>query len=346
MPTRVIKVEPLGVGQLVEVYAKIELEVVEEQVHARDRHKASCKKSLKGEFAETSRSVRGLKALSEVIYSGATIAEGPNAAFVKDGAKVAGSKMTSKVGQTVEEKRSRASIPKRAIRENVALGLKPELDNEGRGPVELKLVERLPDVLRELRDLEKRICLINECSAWLEYQYHIFRVGAQLKVGRHHVKDMYGAVDDVVAVDEARQGLEAALVKIRVARDAAITEVKEAKQAMAQAKVLASQIFKQAEALRGELDAAKAAVRPSKEKLKLRVAQLMVAPQVNESLMLRLQGKIVKAAMTMATVVEDWDCAMADARQASKKWLSGVRAKWVKMEELLHALEKKSNVRC
>ncbi|KAL6001720.1 hypothetical protein ACLOJK_007461 [Asimina triloba] len=41
-------------------------------------------------------------------------------------------------------------VESRVIRENATLGLDPELDNEGKGPTELKLQ-------REIRDLEERI---------------------------------------------------------------------------------------------------------------------------------------------------------------------------------------------
>ncbi|KAL5992594.1 hypothetical protein ACLOJK_013513 [Asimina triloba] len=47
--------------------------------------------------------------------------------------------------------------------------LKPLL--EGRGPTELKLLEHLPNIWRELKDLEERISSIDGFSAWPEYQY-------------------------------------------------------------------------------------------------------------------------------------------------------------------------------
>ncbi|KAL6004322.1 hypothetical protein ACLOJK_004871, partial [Asimina triloba] len=48
-------------------------------------------------------------------------------------------------------------IELRAIREDATLGIESRLDIERRGPVELKLREKLLDIWRELRDLKERM---------------------------------------------------------------------------------------------------------------------------------------------------------------------------------------------
>ncbi|KAL6001737.1 hypothetical protein ACLOJK_007478 [Asimina triloba] len=95
-------------------------------------------------------------------------------------------------------------VESRVIRENVALGLELELDNEGKDPAELKL-------WRELKDLEERIRQINRCSTWSEYRYH----------------DQ--AFEEEIITKESRRGLEMELAKAHMIRDVLIAEVAEAR---------------------------------------------------------------------------------------------------------------------
>ncbi|KAL6004631.1 hypothetical protein ACLOJK_005186, partial [Asimina triloba] len=64
-------------------------------------------------------------------------------------------------------------VESRGVRKNYALGLLSTLDVEGRGLGEQMLKKFLPDVWRELLELEERIRLVDGYSSREEYRYHI-----------------------------------------------------------------------------------------------------------------------------------------------------------------------------
>ncbi|KAL5998539.1 hypothetical protein ACLOJK_009482 [Asimina triloba] len=108
----------------------------------------------------------------KVICSGVATVKGPKITFVQI-KNVSIKRLFDIEARALKILEDLLLIKSRVIQENVSLGLKLELDGEGQGPTELKLLERLPDVCRKPRDLEERIRLIDESSAWLEYQYHV-----------------------------------------------------------------------------------------------------------------------------------------------------------------------------
>ncbi|KAL6003142.1 hypothetical protein ACLOJK_023365 [Asimina triloba] len=63
-------------------------------------------------------------------------------------------------------------VQSRGIRECHALGLTPSLNKEGRGVDERMLLKYLPDVWKELSELEERVCLIDGCVSWAKHRYH------------------------------------------------------------------------------------------------------------------------------------------------------------------------------
>ncbi|KAL5987824.1 hypothetical protein ACLOJK_035579 [Asimina triloba] len=65
-------------------------------------------------------------------------------------------------------------------------------DKEGRWPVELMLLVFLPDMWRELMELEERICLVDGCASQAEYRYHVLREPVQLSLGRPRAWDLFG----------------------------------------------------------------------------------------------------------------------------------------------------------
>ncbi|KAL5980232.1 hypothetical protein ACLOJK_036699 [Asimina triloba] len=88
-------------------------------------------------------------------------------------------------------------VESRVIWESTALGQKPPLDPEGRGP---------RGVNRELNDLEERICAVDGCFAWVEYQYHVMEKHPPLVLGRHHVEDLKRP-EELVLIQVAREVL-------------------------------------------------------------------------------------------------------------------------------------------
>ncbi|KAL6002292.1 hypothetical protein ACLOJK_034222 [Asimina triloba] len=72
-----------------------------------------------------------------------------------------------------------------------ALGLTPSLDKEGRESVERMLLEFLPDVWRELSEVEERIHLIDGCVSRVKYCYHVLRESVRLSVGCPRARDQF-----------------------------------------------------------------------------------------------------------------------------------------------------------
>ncbi|KAL5999361.1 hypothetical protein ACLOJK_040821 [Asimina triloba] len=66
-------------------------------------------------------------------------------------------------------------VQSRGLRESNALNQAMPLDREGCGPAERILLEFLPDVWRELRDLEYRFHLIDGCASQAKYHYHVMK---------------------------------------------------------------------------------------------------------------------------------------------------------------------------
>ncbi|KAL5985227.1 hypothetical protein ACLOJK_036465 [Asimina triloba] len=64
-------------------------------------------------------------------------------------------------------------------------------DEEGRGPGERMLQEFLPNMWRELRDLEERVCIIDGCSSQEEYRYHVLKEHPSVALGHHHIRDLF-----------------------------------------------------------------------------------------------------------------------------------------------------------
>ncbi|KAL6009567.1 hypothetical protein ACLOJK_022797 [Asimina triloba] len=84
------------------------------------------------------------------------------------------------------------AIESRGIWENHALGLLSSLDEERRGLSEQMLKKFLPDVWRELSELEERIRLIDGCASGEEYRYHILRQDVRFPVDRPRTQDQFG----------------------------------------------------------------------------------------------------------------------------------------------------------
>ncbi|KAL5980806.1 hypothetical protein ACLOJK_028717 [Asimina triloba] len=87
------------------------------------------------------------------------------------------------------------------IRECHALGLAPSLDKERRGVDEQILLEYLPNVWKELSELEERLHLINGCTSREEYHYHVLRERSRLSVKHPYVQDQFG-VSSIMDEDE------------------------------------------------------------------------------------------------------------------------------------------------
>ncbi|KAL5984475.1 hypothetical protein ACLOJK_018580, partial [Asimina triloba] len=83
-------------------------------------------------------------------------------------------------------------VQSRGIRECHALGLTPSLDKEGQGPAERMLLEFLPNMWRELSELEERIRLIYWCASRAEYRYHMLKEFIHLSMGRPWARDLFG----------------------------------------------------------------------------------------------------------------------------------------------------------
>ncbi|KAL5980293.1 hypothetical protein ACLOJK_028201 [Asimina triloba] len=112
-------------------------------------------------------------------------------------------------------------VQSRAIREYYALSLPPTLDVEGarshpssnprrRGgeeSCERMLLDRVPDVWKELSELEERIRLLDGCSSREEYHYHVLRKRStpdQFPVDRPHAQDRFG-VTSIMEEEERRK---------------------------------------------------------------------------------------------------------------------------------------------
>ncbi|KAL6004655.1 hypothetical protein ACLOJK_005210 [Asimina triloba] len=82
-------------------------------------------------------------------------------------------------------------VESRGVRKNYALGLLLTLDVEGRGLGEQMLKKFLPDVWRELLELEERIRLVDGYSSREEYRYHILGQYSQFPVDYPRTRDRF-----------------------------------------------------------------------------------------------------------------------------------------------------------
>ncbi|KAL6002575.1 hypothetical protein ACLOJK_034509 [Asimina triloba] len=80
-------------------------------------------------------------------------------------------------------------IELRSIRKNHALGRTPTQDREGLGAGERMLRNYLPNVWKELLELEQRIRLLDGCASREEYRYHMLGKRLQFLVDRPHARD-------------------------------------------------------------------------------------------------------------------------------------------------------------
>ncbi|KAL5997312.1 hypothetical protein ACLOJK_008242 [Asimina triloba] len=103
-------------------------------------------------------------------------------------------------------------VQSRGIRKCHALDLTPSLDKEGLEPVERMLLEFLPDMWRELSELEETICLIDECTSQAEYRYYMLGERVRLSVG---ASSGLGSVRDEPHHERGGMPDEEALAKAR-----------------------------------------------------------------------------------------------------------------------------------
>ncbi|KAL6004593.1 hypothetical protein ACLOJK_005148 [Asimina triloba] len=92
----------------------------------------------------------------------------------------------------------------RGLWERYALDLTTPLDRKGCGSAERILRKFLPDVWRELRDLEERIYLINGCAFQAEYRYYMLKKSSSSTLGHHHAEDMI-RVSRIMEAEECRR---------------------------------------------------------------------------------------------------------------------------------------------
>ncbi|KAL6005901.1 hypothetical protein ACLOJK_039946 [Asimina triloba] len=178
---RVLQAELLWVKDLAKVYAKTEKEIIEEQVHVRDRHKKVREanelqiKAVEALSREEARRVgmkispiKDLKTMlieaedDQILEVVLLEAAGMQKLRVTDHMKTLTDWSNKEIfkwsydveAQTLKILEYLLHVESRVIPKNAALNLEPELDNEGMGTAKQKLQEWLLDAWRELRNLE------------------------------------------------------------------------------------------------------------------------------------------------------------------------------------------------
>ncbi|KAL5978171.1 hypothetical protein ACLOJK_029288, partial [Asimina triloba] len=79
----------------------------------------------------------------------------------------------------------------RGLCESYTLDPTTPLDMECHGLTERMVHKFLPDKWQVLRDVEKRIHLIDGCASQVEYRYHVLKESPSATLGCHHTKDMF-----------------------------------------------------------------------------------------------------------------------------------------------------------
>ncbi|KAL5973922.1 hypothetical protein ACLOJK_030581 [Asimina triloba] len=114
--------------------------------------------------------------------------------------------------------------------------------------------------------------------------------------------------------------------------------------------------------LHGELDTTRVTVQQAKKEPKLAIVLLVAAPQVDETLVLRVQRKLVEVVIMVAPTVEGWDNVLVKAKRVLEETrttrgvetatvkrvttlqdkLSVARVEQARLEGRLHTLKKKA----
>ncbi|KAL5997553.1 hypothetical protein ACLOJK_008483 [Asimina triloba] len=106
----------------------------------------------------------------------------------------------------------------RVIRKSATLGQEPVLDCEGQGPRELMMLKFLPNIRRELQDIEEKIRSVDGCSLWAEYRYHASYImsaeeGQKVIVARKHPEESSIWDHFKARIIETRQEVESQLLQ-------------------------------------------------------------------------------------------------------------------------------------